>query len=240
LTALTWLEVHGTLYQRDARLQLPNLRALNSQHYIEPAAWQQLQGMKHLRQLSTCSFGVGQEDRRDGSVGPLLQGAQGAAGLGGMSRLQNLVLNTFIEIEGDHLLSMSKPWAAAVAKLTGLTALQLSGFEMVAGGSTLLAPLTQLQALTVDCVDRLPREYYPDGAQGWAATPVGAVVQVVAAAVQGGRGQLQRLLLVVPSTLSGACNIWKPEGGVQGVQLAATAALPGLLVTVQDEDGGTT
>jgi hypothetical protein len=254
LTALTRLRVHFTLFKEDARLQLPSLRILDAGYYIEPAAWQQLQGMQHLRQLRASSFAVehacSYDTFRDGRVGPLWQGAQGAAGLGGMTQLQELVLES-MHTDYHLQLSMSAPWAAAVAKLTQLTALDLYEHVMVAGASTMLAPLTQLKALTVQCYDQLPleyfgqlpqeyvdqlpqayfdqlpQEYYPDG-EGWAATTAGAVVQAVAAAVQGGRGQLQQLVLVLPYEQA-------QQGGTQKVQLAAMASLPGLLVEVLDE-----
>jgi hypothetical protein len=221
LKALTRLSTCDTLYSEDARLQLPRLRALVAIH-IEPTSWQQLRCMKHLRQLTTSSFSS--DPGRNGE--PPLQGDQGAAGLGGMTQLQQL------ELIGSDSHQASASWAASVAELTALTALQLDGDLVVAGGAALLAPLTQLQALTVDCFRQLSQEYYPDGAEGWAATPAGAVVQAVAEAVQGGRGQLQRLVLQI----SEYEEPWQHSG--QQVHVAAMTALPRLEVEVQEWDDG--
>jgi hypothetical protein len=222
LTALSQLTIPETVDQQDARLQLPNLRNLETEYVIDPAVWQQLQGMKHLQQLATGSFSA--ERRRHPSD---TQGNAGVVGLAGMTQLQHMELDPHSFWE-PYKLSVSEPWADAVAKLTQLTALRVGAHVLVAGASTMLAALTQLQTLTVDCAaDALPSEYYPDGAEGWAATPVGAAVQAVAAAMQSGRSQLQRLVLEVPS----CTPPW--QDGAQQVQSVANASLPGLVVQVQ-------
>jgi hypothetical protein len=237
LTALTRLVTSDVLWSHDARLQLPGLLVLESP-YLVPPSWQQLQGMKHLRQLTAASLDV----QRGAVDGALLPDVDGAAGLGGMTQLQHLMLAR--ECDDAHrqhrgLLSVSVPWAAAVAKLTQLTALELCEHVLVAGASAMLAPLTQLRTLTVDCTYWLPPGYYPADAEGWAATPAVAVVQAVAAAVQGGTGQLQHLTLMVPERYQPFCGdqaaqlTWQQGAHVQQVQLAAKASLPGLVVQVQ-------
>jgi hypothetical protein len=183
--------------------------------------------MRKLQQLATSSCCV--EHVAGGE--PPLQGSEGAAGLGGMTQLRQLVLEPH-GLHRGYQLSMVKPWASAVAQLTALTALKLHAPVMVAGGSTMLAPLTQLQVLTVACLNQLPPEYYAEGAEGGEATPAGAVLAAVAAALEGGRMQLQRLVLMVPRpgvVIAGGRN---RQDSAEKVQAAAVASLPGLVVEV--------
>jgi hypothetical protein len=246
MAALTRLRTHDILYSEDARLQLRSLHVLESPRLVS-AAWKQLQDMKHLRQLTASGHVVTYVKNRLGVGVPgtvQQQVESSAAGLGAMTQLQHLVLGRprgCFSMARHGSLSLSAPWAGAVAKLTQLTALELCEQVMVAGASTMLAPLTQLRTLTVDCTAWLRREYYPEGAEGWTATPAGAVVQAVAAAVQGGRGQLQRLVLKVgkwhqPSWQESDREwqlTWQQGTHGEQVQLATTASLPGLLVQVQ-------
>jgi hypothetical protein len=180
LTALTRLRSRQHLSGRDARLQLPNLRHLLLRE-ADPEGWEQLRAMKELRPLTV---GVWCEINTDAN----------SVGLDGMTQLQELWLikwDPFIDVQPP----LSQPWAAAVAKLTRLSVLRLPAHVLLVGGSDLLTPLTQLRELTVDCCAN--QQHHPEDAQGWAATPPGAVVEAVAAAVRGGWAPLQRLVLVV-------------------------------------------
>jgi hypothetical protein len=219
LTALTRLRLgEECLYSSDARLQLPNLRALRLQE-AHPDAWEQLWGMKQLRSLTVFCFVTSQQASNDYRVG-----------LGGMTQLEQLQLDVW-DTFNFLLPPLSQPWAAAVADLTRLAVLHLPAHVLLVGGSDLLAPLMQLKELTVDCQNDLDQQYYPEGAQGRAATPPGAVLEVVTAAVAGGKGLLlQQLVLVV----SAQADEWEgEEGSAWLVYDAARAALPGLIVDVE-------
>jgi hypothetical protein len=214
LTALTRLQLWQSLDSSDARLQLPIAGSICLPG-ADPEAWEQLRAMKQLRSPTVvcCEFGTGAQDDHN-------------VWLGGMTQLQELQLDC-----GSMLLPpASKSWAAAVADLTRLSELHLPATVLLVGGSDLLAPLTQLRELTVDCQGDLDQQYYPEGAQGRAATPPGAVLEVVTAAVAGGKGLLlQELALVV----SAQADEWEGLGGLkQQVVDAARAALPGLAVHV--------
>jgi hypothetical protein len=214
LTALTRLRLGDSVYSSDARLQLPNLRALRLQE-ADPDAWEKLWSMQHLRQLTVFCFVTSPQAGNDYKVG-----------LGGMTQLHELQL----DIWDPHAMLRpltSEPWAAAVADLTRLSVLRLPAHVLLVGGSDLLAGLSQLKEMVVCCEEQLHGQYYAEGAQGWAATPAGAVVGVVAAAVAGGKGALRRLVLVVSSVGD------EGQGTAQQVGDAARAALPGLEVEVQ-------
>jgi hypothetical protein len=202
LTALTQLCCTRQLQGVDARLHAPNLRYLYLSNGAEPAAWELLQSVKHLRQL-TISIYDPEGDALDG--------------LGGMTQLQRLLFyhnwpNTYGVPYAVHSM------AAAVTGLTQLVTLSLPALVVVVGGPTLLTPLTQLKMLAVDFRHGLNQGTYPEGAEGFAATPGGAVVEVVAAALARGWQPLQQL---------GLDNLY---GEVQKVVAAATAALPGVEV----------
>jgi hypothetical protein len=211
LTALTRLHVGLQLDSSDARLQLPHLRALeieDMQHVADPAVLEQLQGMPRLQQLSVH---FGDDKFLNSSYADML---------GGWTRLQQLQLHPprwYARMESW------KPWVAAVARLTSLTAMQVPGPVVVVGGSALLSALGQLKELTVDCIDPRHEECTSVWAQEKAASMADDVVQVVAAAVQGGKGSLQRLVLAV--------GVWlKPVVKFQQAVAAAKVAMPMLKV----------
>jgi hypothetical protein len=224
LTALTSLKCSRRLEGSDARLQAPNLRALTFGVGMgrppAPETWALLPGMSSLRQLT---MGLQLTMR----VPPEL---------GRLSQLQDL---QFVEnsLPPPVWLNLSppavKPWAVAVACLTQLRALRLPAMVVMAGGPTLLTPLTQLQQLGVEtrapCTDAgllaLPPGFIPSQASGWAATQAGAVVQVVAAAVAAGWRPLQRLVLWDRSL--------DEDEKVMEARAAAGAALPGVEVEVK-------
>jgi hypothetical protein len=213
LMALTRLRCLWTLRGSDARLQLPNLRDLDL-NSAEPAAWQQLWGRKHLSRLRHMS---------------LTRDVHNAAGLGGLTQLQHL--DVLLLMEAQVAPADVQPWAAAIASLTRLKFLLLPACVVIAGGPTLLTPLAQLEQLWVDRWGEVPAEFYPADAQGWEASPGGAVVKVVAAAVGAGWGPLQCLrLLCMRSSGAG----WKQEA--QQVCAAARESLPGLEVLTRGEE----
>jgi hypothetical protein len=210
LTALTSMRCKDRLQGHDARLQLPSLRSLDLQCVCggpEPAAWRQLQGMKHLRQLSISGSWSSACLVRDSD------------GLSGMTQVQHLQLSRY----GRQPLPAPQLWAASITPLTRLVVMEVSGFVVLAGGSPLLAGLANLEQLSLDCCWRAPAELYPADAQGWEATTAGAVVQVVAAAVGAGWDPLQCLSLSVSENAE-----------VQQVRAAACTALPGLNVLVKN------
>jgi hypothetical protein len=223
LTALTHLRLWHYLSSSDARLQLPNLRSLHLQE-IDPGAWEQLRAMKQLRALtvvcSKCSTGA--EDDH-------------GVALGGMTQLQELQLTSWVDDGGDLQLPVSKLWAGAVADLTRLSVLHLPAHVLLVGGSDLLAPLTQLRELTVNCRGRLDQQYYPEGdwasstIQDPAAIPAGPAVEAIAAAVRGGWAPLRRLVLLMPSP----GEWWLYDE--YWCEKAVRKALPGLMELVVQE-----
>jgi hypothetical protein len=242
LTALTQLSLYDDNTSGDSIwLQLPNLRAIDLER-ADTAAWEQIHGMQQLQQLTVWTSDGGRP-LRDGAEATFPEHC--AQLLGEMTQLRQLVLIdcTFWGMGGWQL-PLSQPWVAAVARLTGLSALQLPATVMLVGGATMLAPLTQLEALTVVCAPPMPSEFYPEEeedakypgehARDWAEAAACArgVVQAVAAAVSGGTGQLQlqQLVLVMYET------IWEhaewPERA-QRLREDAMTALPGLTVEVQ-------
>jgi hypothetical protein len=211
LTALTRLVLKGELHSADVRLKLPNLCCLHTDAY-QGVAWECLHGLRTLV-IDTDDDIVWNCDVN-------------VAGLGTLTNMEHLTLpleaSAFVWGRAPEQL---QPWMAATAKLTKLKSLQLTAYMALAGGASGLTTLTQLEALTVHCTcgDEL-ENFLPDGAKGWAASPAGAVVELLAAAVGTGWRPLQRLVLVVPSR--DVC--WQ-------VGAAARAALPGLQVEVQHE-----
>lgn len=205
LTAMTRVDMAEAMQTGDARLQLPNLCSLQVRDGAALGAWRELQGMQHLQQLALTYRCLGFLDEEE------------VQGLSLLKQLQQLKLN-ISEYKYRMGRSSAQAWSAAIAGLTSLRALDVHPGIAVVGGAGLLRPLTQLRDLTVCCPRRLRGDLMPEGAQGWAATPVGAVVGAVAAVVGGGGGQLQRLVLRVA-----------PED-VDTASTAARAALPGLVV----------
>lgn len=161
------------LQSTDVRLQ-PTLRALHFRE-AEPAVWERLRAMKHLRHVTLAA---GSRDTED------------SAGLSDMKQVQGLELNVSPMFHQN-----AQPWAAAIKSLTQLTSICLTDAMLLAGGAALLAPLTRLEELTVKCTFCVNEDFFPEGAQDQAATSADAVVQVVAAAVAGGGSRLQRLVL---------------------------------------------
>jgi hypothetical protein len=209
LTALTSLRCDYWLRSSDARLQAPNMRVLYLNTGADREAWPVLQGMQNLRRLIVYSQ------------------TEAPARLGDLTQLQGLCLvrrQTPYHLQHHHV----KAWAPQVASLVQLKALRLPAVMVLAGGRTLLTPLTQLEGLVVDFpCEGLPAAFVPPKARGWAATPAGAVVQVVAAAVAAGWKPLQRLMLWDPT--------WRRLGVEQATaaNAAAGAALPGVEVEVR-------
>jgi hypothetical protein len=220
LTALTSLHL-GRLHSDDARLQLPNIRALRLAGAQE-GAWQQLQRMRHLHQVTLSPSGDAP--------------GEDLAAVVGLTQVQKLDLD--MPVYSNMRLSDIQPVAAAIGCLTRLTALRLPAVMLLAGGAALLAPLTLLEVLTVSCKMSPEKEFYPEGAQGWAATPAGAAVQVVAAAAARGGGRLQRLVLEVPTIVASmflTADAWMAaQREVQEVGPAARAALPSMVVEVKE------
>jgi hypothetical protein len=161
-----------------------------------------------------------------GSLGCFSDTEESVAGLCGLTQLTHLKLPFAVaqfEPMGIVRPPQLQPWTDATAALIYLKTLRLTLYMALTGGAALLAPLTQLEVLTVDCTNhRALQHFLPAGAEGWAATPAGAVVGEVAAAVAGGWRPLQRLVLVM-------CR----QEEVQQVRTAAQAALPGMVVEVR-------
>jgi hypothetical protein len=210
LTALTRLHIHKQLLSADVRLQLPNLQVLLLPS-AEPKAWEQLQGMQGLPKLLITLEDNSTDDD--------------AAGLAMLTQLQHLGLQAFHSFDRGQGPEPRRlqPWMAATGTLASLKTLQLTVHMALAGGVTLLAPLTQLEALTVHCnyFYRLS-EFLPDGTEGWAASPEGAAVGVVAAAVGAGWRPLKRLVLLMDE-----------REMTRKVRASARAALPGIVVQLR-------
>jgi hypothetical protein len=210
LTALTRLYFPSWLKSTDARLRLPNLRALClSAAQYGSDAWQQLVALQHVGQLTVVHW--------DGPA---------SLELGGWTQLQSLVFQP--EHRMSAALASSRSWADVLACLTRLTVLHLPAHFVLAGGSGVLVQLPHLTTMTVYCVIYIHPNHYPylGGAQGWVRTPAGGVVAVVAEAVADGWQPLQRLVLLLPP------RPVKWQDGQQQVAAAARAALPGVEVEV--------
>jgi hypothetical protein len=212
LTALTRLRISQQWASNDPRLQLPHIQALDVEEMMsvaDPAVWQQLQDMPDLQQLNV------------GFSGHNFSTTDCPGMLGGLTGLQRLRLDIppgRWEVDSPQW----KPWVAAVACLTRLEALQVPGPIVVVGGAALLAALTQLKELTVHFMQRAWWGPMQEVAAKAAATLMGDVVQVVAGAVQGGKGTLQRLVLHADGV--------EEDVPVQQAVAAAQATLPMLLV----------
>jgi hypothetical protein len=209
LTALTRLECLNDhdLDSTDMRLQLPSLKVLRLNN-ASWDAWLKMQGLHQLQKVTV-------DDLR------------GVAGLGALTQVRELDLKFWgVRIQDDAAV---KRWAEVVPKMAQLVTLRLCAHALLDGefkkGPGLLAPVTQVSRLTIWFADCFFESDLPEDAWelGWAGTPSGAVVQMVADALGDGKGRLQQLVL------EGEC--WDVEGEqVQSVTAAARTAVPGVEV----------
>jgi hypothetical protein len=175
-TGMTELRVLGRHVRSvEARLHLPNLRSV-LMGGAEPGAWQQLRGAQHLEQM---------EIYIPGSL------AETMPELGQLARLRRLMLHLGIGAYPD----VEEPLCTNVGRLVLLSELHVEDWVLLGAGPAMLAPLTQVTKLTVECSYPLGQEDLQQGIAAWRIRPAVSVVQAVAEAVARGCSMLQVLVL---------------------------------------------